>query len=185
MRAIHADPDHARLRTREPEAFMSSTGTRDNLDGYNQMDLITGQGPSARHEIFYFTQGTISAVRIDDFKYRFTDQPNGWLGATVKVDWPILTNIRLDPFERTGLPSADQGSLAFYNWFAYEFWRFVLVQQGVGKARSDRDRVPANAKRRELQPGGCQRADRESDAIARREMTRGAHGGRPRWRVAR
>ncbi|HZV93475.1 MAG TPA: hypothetical protein VFF72_09670, partial [Caldimonas sp.] len=26
-----------------------------------------------------------------------------------------------------------QGSLAFYNWFAYEFWRFVLVQEQVGK----------------------------------------------------
>jgi arylsulfatase len=104
-----------------------------HLDGYNQTDLITGKGPSARHEIFYFTEGTLSAVRIDDFKYRFTDQPNGWLGATVKVDWPILTNIRLDPFERTGLPTANNGSLAFYNWFAIEFWRFVLVQQEVGK----------------------------------------------------
>jgi arylsulfatase A-like enzyme len=104
-----------------------------HLDGYNQTDLLTGKGPSARHEVFYFTEGTLSAVRIDDFKYRFTDQPNGWLGATVKVDWPILTNIRLDPFERTGMPSGDRGSLAYYNWFAYEFWRFVLVQQQVGK----------------------------------------------------
>ena len=50
-------------------------------------------------------------MRIDDFKYRFTDQPGGWLGGTVKVDWPILTNIRLDPFERTGLPSGDKGSI--------------------------------------------------------------------------
>ena len=104
-----------------------------HLDGYNQTDLVTGKGPSARHEIFYFTEGTLSAVRIDDFKYRFTDQPNGWLGATVKVDWPILTNIRLDPFERTGNPTASSGSLAYYNWFAIEFWRFVLVQQEVGK----------------------------------------------------
>ena len=104
-----------------------------HLDGYNQTDLITGKGPSARHEIFYFTEGTLSAVRIDDYKYRFTDQPNGWLGATVKVDWSILTNIRLDPFERTGMPSGDKGSLGYYNWFAYEFWRFVLVQQQVGK----------------------------------------------------
>jgi len=104
-----------------------------HLDGYNQLDLITGKGPSKRHEIFYFTEGTLSAVRINDFKYRFTDQPQGWLGATVKVDWPILTNIRLDPFERTGLPSGDKGSLAFYNWFAYEFWRFVFVQQAVGQ----------------------------------------------------
>jgi arylsulfatase A-like enzyme len=104
-----------------------------HLDGYNQMDLITGKGPSKRHEVFYFTEGTLSAVRINDFKYRFTDQPGGWLGGTVKVDWPILTNLRLDPFERTGLPNGAQGSLAFYNWFAYEFWRFVFVQQEVAK----------------------------------------------------
>jgi arylsulfatase len=104
-----------------------------HLDGYNQMDLITGKGPSKRNEIFYFTESTLSAVRINDFKYRFTDQPDGWLGATVKVDWPILTNLRLDPFERTGMPSGASGSLAYYNWFAYEFWRFVFVQQEVGK----------------------------------------------------
>ena len=104
-----------------------------HLDGYNQLDLITGKAPSARQEIFYFTEGTLSAVRVNDYKYRFTDQPNGWLGATLKVDWPILVNLRLDPFERTGMPSGDKGSLAFYNWFAYQFWRFVYVQQVVGQ----------------------------------------------------
>jgi arylsulfatase A-like enzyme len=105
-----------------------------HLDGYNQMDLITGKGPSKRHEIFYFTEGTLSAVRLNDYKYRFTDQPNGWLGATEKVDWPILVNLRLDPFERTGMPNGKTGSLAFYNWYAYEFWRYVYVQQEVAKA---------------------------------------------------
>ena len=105
-----------------------------HLDGYDQTDLITGNGPSKRHEIFYLTESTLSAVRIDDFKYRFTNQPNGWLGATDKVDWPILVNLRLDPYERTGMPDGKGGSLAFYNWFAFEFWRFVFVQQEVGKA---------------------------------------------------
>jgi arylsulfatase len=104
-----------------------------HLDGYDQTDLITGKGPAKRHEIFYFTESTLSAVRVDDFKYRFTDQPNGWLGGTVKVDMPILVNLRLDPFERTGLPSGGEGSLAFYNWFVYEFWRFVFVQQVVAE----------------------------------------------------
>jgi arylsulfatase len=105
-----------------------------HLDGYNQMDLITGKGPSARHEIFYFTESTLSAVRVDDYKYRFTDQPGGWLGATVKVDWPILVNLRLDPFERTGMFNGkDGGSIAYYNWFAYQFWRFVLVQKEIAK----------------------------------------------------
>ena len=105
-----------------------------HLDGYDQMDLITGKRPSKRQEIFYFTESTLSAVRINDYKYRFTDQPNGWLGATVKVDWPILVNLRLDPFERTGMYNGkDNGSIAYYNWFAYQFWRFVFVQQEVGK----------------------------------------------------
>ena len=101
-----------------------------HLDGYDQTDLVTGKGPSKRHEIFYFAETTLGAVRIDDFKYRFIDQPNGWLGGTVKPDWPILVNLRLDPFERTGLT----GSLAFYNWYAYEFWRFVFVKDEVAKA---------------------------------------------------
>jgi arylsulfatase len=105
-----------------------------HLDGYNQLDLITGKGPSKRHEIFYFTESTLSAARINDFKYRFTDQPNGWIGATEKVDWPILTNLRLDPFERTGMYTGKNGSLAYYDWFAFEFWRFVFVQQEVAKA---------------------------------------------------
>jgi arylsulfatase A-like enzyme len=99
-----------------------------HLDGYNQLDFITGKAPSQRHEVFYFTEGTLSAVRIDEFKYRFTDQPNGWFGGTVKVDWPFLINLRLDPFERTGLNQ----SIFAGNWWGNEFWRFVYVQEQVG-----------------------------------------------------
>jgi arylsulfatase len=98
-----------------------------HLDGYNQLDFISGKSPSKRHEIIYFAEGTLGAIRIGDFKYRFVDQPNGWFGGTVKPDWPILVNLRIDPFERTGLGK----SLNYYNWFAYEFWRFVFVQQQV------------------------------------------------------
>ena len=114
---------------------LGATTYKVHLDGYDQTDLITGKGPSKRREIFYFTEGTLSAVRIEDYKYRFTDQPTGWLGATVKVDWPILINLRLDPFERTGMYNGkDNGSIAYYNWFAYEFWRFVYAQQEIAKA---------------------------------------------------
>jgi len=105
------------------------------LDGYNQMDLITGKGPSARHEVFYFGESTLGAVRIDDFKYRFINQPGGWLGDKTQPDVPYLTNLRLDPFERTGWP-VDQtagGSQEYFQWFKYEFWRFVFVQQQVAK----------------------------------------------------
>jgi arylsulfatase A-like enzyme len=99
------------------------------LDGYDQTDLVTGKGHSKRKEIWYFTEGTLAAARVDDFKYRFTDQPNGWFGATEKVDWPIIVNLRLDPFERTGLNQ----SLFAKDWWAFEFWRGVFVQQAVAK----------------------------------------------------
>jgi arylsulfatase A-like enzyme len=100
-----------------------------HLDGYNQLDFITGKGKSARNEIFYFVEATLGAVRIGDYKYRFIDQPQGWLGGTVKVDWPILTNLRLDPLERTGMGQSMEQA----EWYKYEFWRFVFVQQEVAK----------------------------------------------------
>jgi arylsulfatase A-like enzyme len=106
-----------------------------HLDGYNQMDMITGKGPSNRHEIFYFGESTLGAVRIDDYKYRFIDQPSGWLGAKTQVDVPFLTNLRLDPFERAGwsVDQAASGSQEYFQWFKYEFWRFVFVQDQVEK----------------------------------------------------
>ncbi len=125
---------------------LGSTNYKVHLDGYNQLDFITGKSPSKRNEIFYFTETTLGAVRIGDYKYRFTDQPDGWLGNTVKVDWPILTNLRLDPFERTGMPAGASGSMNFAEWYTYEFWRFVFVQQEVGKfAQSFIDFPPMQA----------------------------------------
>lgn len=104
-----------------------------HLDGYDQTAMITAKGPSTRNEVYYFTEETLSAVRINDYKYRFTDQPSGWLGGTVKLDWPILSNLRLDPFERMGLPSGTNGSFAYYNWYLFEFWRYQFVQKEVAK----------------------------------------------------
>jgi len=108
---------------------------KNHLDGYDQMDAITGNGPSVRHEIYYFGESTLGAVRIDDFKYRFIEQPGGWPGEKVHVDMPILTNLRLDPYERTGWAGdmAAKGSMQYWDWFKYEFWRFVFVQQQVAK----------------------------------------------------
>jgi arylsulfatase len=109
---------------------------KNHLDGYNQLAMITGKGPSQRHEIFYFGESTLGAVRIDDYKYRFIEQPTGWLGAKEHVDAPSITNLRLDPFERLGIPENGtlNGAQGYFNeWFMYQFWRFVFVQQVVGK----------------------------------------------------
>ncbi len=117
---------------------LGDTTYKVHLDGYDQTAMISGKGPSARHEIFYFGESTLGAVRIDDFKYRFIDQPGGWLGEKTHPDTPYLTNLRLDPFERTGWPDSGtkEGAQEFFSWFQYEFWRFVFVQQEVAKLAS-------------------------------------------------
>src|SRR5450631_670866 len=109
---------------------------KNHLDGYNQLAAITGKGPSVRHEIFYLGESTVGAVRIDDYKFRFIDQPAGWVGEKTKPDVPYITNLRLDPFERTGWPGngTKDGAQQYFDWFKYQFWRFVFVQQVMGKA---------------------------------------------------
>jgi arylsulfatase A-like enzyme len=110
---------------------------KNHLDGYNQMDLLTGKGPSKRQEIFYFGGAQLGAVRIGNFKFQFYVQPWGWPGEKTTTDMPSMVNIRQDPFERTPFirgESSNVGAFGYGNdFFAREFWRFVLVQQYVGK----------------------------------------------------
>jgi arylsulfatase len=110
---------------------------KNHLDGYNQLDLLLGKGPSKRHELFYFGGPTLGAVRIDDFKFRFYEQPQGWPGPKVTTDMPTMVNLRQDPFERTpsigGQSLNDLGGGYMNDFMAREFWRFVLVQQYVAQ----------------------------------------------------
>jgi arylsulfatase len=101
-----------------------------HLDGYNQLDMLTKGGKSNRNELWYFAESTLGAARIGDFKYTFITQPDGWFGAKVAADWPGLSNLRLDPFERA---STFADSTLYMDWYGYEFWRFVFVQEQVAK----------------------------------------------------
>jgi arylsulfatase len=103
-----------------------------HLDGYNQMDMLTGRGPSKREEVFYFGESTLGAVRIGDWKYSFIEQPDGWPGDKIKLNMPIITNLRRDPFERYSDKNWAVGSADYMmSFFAREFWRFTFVQQRV------------------------------------------------------
>jgi arylsulfatase len=61
---------------------------KNHLDGYNQLDLLLGKEPSKRREIFYFGGAKVGAIRIDDMKFRFYEQPTGWPGPKVVSDMP-------------------------------------------------------------------------------------------------
>ena len=110
---------------------------KNHLDGYIQMDLLEGKGPSVRHELFYFGGPHLGAIRLDDFKFQFYQQPAGWPGPKVTTDMPVMYNIRQDPFERTpstnGQSLNDLGGGYMNDFYAREFWRFVMVQQYVAK----------------------------------------------------
>jgi len=67
-------------------------------------------------------------------QYRFTDQPSGWLGATLKVDWHDPGQSPSGPVRADRhVQRQDGGSISYYNWFVYQFWRFQFVQQEVAK----------------------------------------------------
>jgi arylsulfatase len=110
---------------------------KNHLDGYNQLDLLECKGPSVRHELFYFSGASLGAVRLDDFKFQFLQQPYGWPGEKITTDMPALVNIRQDPFERTSTLRGESpltGSFGYgQDFFAREFWRFVMVQQAVAR----------------------------------------------------
>jgi arylsulfatase A-like enzyme len=110
---------------------------KNHLDGYNQVALLEGKGPTARHELFYFGGPTLGAVRLDEMKFIFIQQPGGWPGPKVQTDMPALVNIRQDPFERTPMllgETSATGAWGYGNeFFGREAWRFVAVQDQVLK----------------------------------------------------
>ena len=110
---------------------------KNHLDGYNQMDLLTGKGPSARNEVFYFAEANLGAIRMGDFKFLFMQQPYGWPGEKVVTDIPTIVNLRQDPFERTpSIRGETLNNLAggyMNDFMAREFWRFVQVQERVAE----------------------------------------------------
>jgi arylsulfatase A-like enzyme len=76
-----------------------------HLDGYNLLPLVTGElprGEGPRQEFFYFDgDGNLNAVRWKQWKITFTTM-SGALPTALKetTSWPMITNLRADPYER-------------------------------------------------------------------------------------
>jgi arylsulfatase len=103
-----------------------------HLDGYDQTDMLTKGGESARNEFWYFAQTELGAARLGDVKISLISQPGGWIGATVKNNFPRIYNMRLDPFERMGF-DPDESFMSFEHYYGQNFWRLVFLQQEVAK----------------------------------------------------
>jgi arylsulfatase len=101
-----------------------------HLDGYNQMDLLTGRGKGQRNEIFYFDAGgNLNAIRYRDWKLHFTFIEGDLTEAYRKTpSWPIVYNLRMSPFERPYFESR-----MYLRWMADQMWTFVPAQQVANK----------------------------------------------------
>lgn len=91
-----------------------------HLDGYNQLDYLTGKQPKgARDEFYYFNDdGDLVAMRFGDWKAVFCEQrkPGGfevWVEPFVCLRVPKIFNLRMDPYERADIVS-DQ----YNDWLA-------------------------------------------------------------------
>jgi len=102
---------------------------RTHLDGYDQTALLSGKGPGARKEIFYFDAGgNLNALRYQDWKIHFTIMEGPINEAYRKSpSWPLVVNLRQDPFEVT------PDSALYTRWYADQMWLFVPAQAFVGK----------------------------------------------------
>jgi len=118
---------------------------RVHLDGYNFKPYFEGKdekGP--RREIMYFAaSGLLNAIRVDDWKVAFAIERGAINEAYRETPaWPVITNLRADPFE-----SASRESGMYVRWYADNMWLMVPAQGFVQKFFNTLDNYP-------FQPGG-------------------------------
>ncbi|NOQ78295.1 MAG: sulfatase-like hydrolase/transferase [Gammaproteobacteria bacterium] len=124
---------------------------RVHLDGFNFLPYFQGKeerGP--RHDIYYFSAlGDLNAIRMDDFKVAFAIE-EGAINEAIRVtpNWPIITNLRADPFEKGYNESA-----LYLRWYADMMWLFVPTQEKVAQFISSLEGYPMQ-EGMELNPGG-------------------------------
>lgn len=125
-----------------------------HLDGYNQLDFLTGKTPSARAEIMYYAGTSLQAVRYKDWKAHFVVQNHGWAGPKDELNAPLLINLRRDPYEK-----APDESGMYTKWMGKKMWAFgpakALIQEHVGtlkefpprgSAMQNQERIEAQSK---------------------------------------
>jgi arylsulfatase A-like enzyme len=94
-----------------------------HLDGYNFMPYFKGEVPAGpRHEFFYFgNTADLMAMRYDEWKVSFkTIKGNLFTGEAESTQAPIVTNLRMDPWERYQDESMNYGK-----WWGEKLWTMV------------------------------------------------------------
>ncbi|MEQ1802677.1 MAG: arylsulfatase [Gammaproteobacteria bacterium] len=114
-----------------------------HMDGYNLMPALKGEGKWPREEFIYWTDdGSVAALRYGNWKATFLRQDSVglsvWQEPFVKMRAPIITNLRMDPFEK----ARDVG-FGYDRWFAERMFMIAPAAGYVGQwLQSFRDFPP-------------------------------------------
>ena len=102
---------------------------KNHIDGYNQLDYLTGKVDESPREGFIYVNdaGSIAALRYGDWKATFLEnrarQLQIWLEPFVELRAPLLANLRRDPFEK-----AYKGSNTYYDWYIDRAYILIAIQ---------------------------------------------------------
>ncbi|MGB5322590.1 sulfatase-like hydrolase/transferase, partial [Lutimonas sp.] len=102
---------------------------KNHIDGYNQLDYLTGKVNESPREGFIYVNdaGSIAALRYGDWKATFLEnrarQLQIWLEPFVELRAPLLSNLRRDPFEK-----AYKGSNTYYDWYIDRAYILIAIQ---------------------------------------------------------
>jgi arylsulfatase A-like enzyme len=105
-----------------------------HLDGYNLMPALKGEAEWPRKEFIYWTDdGSVAALRYNDWKVTFLKQNaeglRVWQSPFEELRAPLLTNLRMDPFER----AESEHAMGFQRWYIEHMYAIAPAAGYVGQ----------------------------------------------------
>jgi arylsulfatase len=104
-----------------------------HLDGYDLGPALRGEAAWPRKEFIYWTDdGSVAALRYGDFKVTFLEQPSHglrvWQDPFKELRAPLVTNLRMDPFER----AEHEHAIGYQRWYLEHMWAIAPAGAYVG-----------------------------------------------------
>ena len=105
-----------------------------HLDGYDFGPALRGEGPFPRQEFIYWTDdGSVAALRYQNYKVTFLKQNalglRVWQAPFEELRAPLLTNLRMDPFER----AEEENAMGYQRWYMDRMFLIAPAGAYVGQ----------------------------------------------------
>jgi len=104
-----------------------------HLDGYDIGPALKSGTALPRREFIYWTDdGSVAALRYDNWKVTFLEQDalglRVWQDPFKELRAPLLTNLRMDPFER----AEEENAMGFQRWYMDRMFAIAPAGAYVG-----------------------------------------------------